>query len=384
MAEPQNIMIVGAGPVGAICALALKQGGLDPGVVEARRADVSLGDPRTLALSYGSRQILERLGVWARLPEPTAIKTIHISHKGGLGRTLLTAQEERVPALGYVLSYGALNRTLDQALKANAVHVSYDSPVLKVTPGTEFATLALGGGSSSGQCTRLAIVADGGRSGQSSQATLQRDYKQVAIVAEVTTERAHRNLAYERFTPDGPIALLPKADGYALVWVCDPQQAERIANLDDANFITRLQGHFGDRQGRFLQVAARGQFPLKLAWRRPAQRPREVLIGNAAQTLHPVAGQGFNLGLRDAFELARMLVDDEGGDPGRPSLLRAFAASRRMDALGGVAFTDILVRAFSNDFAPVKHARGLGLMALQALPPLRHVIARRMLFGSRG
>lgn len=384
MAERQDIVIVGAGPVGAVCALALRQGGLDPLVAEARAADAPAQDRRTLALSQGSRQILERLGVWTHLHAPTPITTIHISHQGGMGRALLTAKEEGVPALGYVLSYGDLSRALDLALKEHRVRVRFAAPVEEITPGTEAAEVKVGGEQACGISSRLVIVADGGRGEQAEPARIKRDYHQVAVVAEVRTERPHHNLAYERFTPAGPVALLPKGEGYALVWVSAPEEAERLMRLNDADFIARLQEHFGYRQGRFLQVGPRGQFPLRLDWRGPGHQPRVARIGNAAQTLHPVAGQGFNLGLRDAFELARLLIDDAGQDPGHPALLREFAASRRTDALGGIAFTDFLVRTFSTDLSPVRHARGLGLMALQALPPLKHFIARRMLFGARG
>ena len=384
MNQQEQIVIVGAGPVGAVCALALKQGGLDPLVLEARTADEPLDDRRTLALSHGSRQILQRLGVWACVHEATPITAIHVSHKGGLGRALLAAREEGVPALGYVLSYGDLNLALQEALQTNEVRVRFDAPVADVTPGAESASLLIGGGQPCQLATRLAIVADGGRGEQAPPAKLKRDYGQVAVVAEVKTERPHLNLAYERFTPDGPVALLPKGEGYALVWVNPPEQAERIAGLDDGAFLAALQKHFGYRQGRFLQAGPRARFPLRLAWRGPGQQARVVCIGNAAQTLHPVAGQGFNLGLRDAFELARVLIDAADGDPGQSAVLRKFAAARRTDALGGIAFTDFLVRSFSTDLAPVRHARGLGLMVLQACPPLKHFVARRMMFGARG
>ncbi|MGA7949582.1 MAG: FAD-dependent monooxygenase [Thiobacillaceae bacterium] len=384
MPNSADIAIVGAGPVGAVCALALKQGGLDPLVLEARTADKPLHDRRTLALSHGSRQILQRLGVWACLHEPTPITAIHVSHKGGLGRALLTAREEAVPALGYVLSYGDLNLALQQALQANQVNVRFGAPVAEVAPGAESANLIVGGEQPCRLATRLAVVADGGRGEQAPPAKFKRDYGQIAVVAEVKTERPHLNLAYERFTPDGPIALLPKGEGYALVWVNAPEQAERIAGLEDGAFLAALQQHFGYRQGRFVQAGPRARFPLRLDWRGPGRQARVVRIGNAAQTLHPVAGQGFNLGLRDAFELARLLTDTADGDPGQSVVLSKFASARRTDALGGIAFTDFLVRSFSTDLAPVRHARGLGLMVLQACPPLKHFVVRRMMFGARG
>ena len=384
MPNSADIVIVGAGPVGAVCALALKQGGLDPLVLEARTADRPLDDRRTLALSHGSRQILERIGVWASLRESTPIATIHVSHKGGLGRALLSAREEGVPALGYVLSYGELNRALQGVLQANQVAVSFGASVAEVNAGADSASLVIDGEHPHKIAARLAIVADGGRGDQAPPARLKRDYGQVAVVAEIRTELPHLNLAYERFTPDGPVALLPKGEGYALVWVCAPQQAERIASLDDEAFLAALQRHFGYRQGRMLAAGPRARFPLRLDWRGPGRQSRVVRIGNAAQTLHPVAGQGFNLGLRDAFELARLLIEHADTDPGEAGLLSKFASARRTDALGGIAFTDFLVRSFSTDLAPIRHARGLGLMVLQACPPLRHFVVRRMMYGARG
>lgn len=384
MENSSDVVIVGAGPVGAVCALALKQGGLDPLVLEAGPTDAPLDDRRTLALSHGSRQILERLGVWGGLSEPTPIAAIHVSHKGGLGRAVLSARDEGVPALGYVLSYGDLNRALLHALQANQVTVNFGAPVEDIGPGADAASLVVGGEHSCQLASRLAIVADGGRSEQAPPAKLKRDYGQVAVVAEIKTERPHLNLAYERFTPDGPVALLPKGEGYALVWVCAPEQAERIVALDDGAFLAALQTHFGYRQGRFLEAGPRARFPLRLDWRGPGRQARVVRIGNAAQTLHPVAGQGFNLGLRDAFELARLLIKHADADPGRALLLSKFASARRTDALGGIAFTDFLVRSFSTDLAPIRHARGLGLMVLQACPPLKHFVVRRMMFGARG
>ncbi len=385
MTEPaESIVIAGAGPVGAVCALAMKQGGLDPLVLEARPEDTQLNDRRTLALSYGSRLILERLGIWSRIKQATPITRIHISHKGGLGRALLSAEEERLPALGYVLSYGELAQALMDCLKDAGVRMRFGVQVKNVHANSQQSKLELDGDVPDTLSARLAVIADGGRGEGTTPAKWSRDYQQVAIVAEVKTEIPHQNLAYERFTPNGPIALLPKDDGYALVWVNAPTEAQRIAQLDDARFLAELQARFGSRQGRFLSAGPRGQFPLKLDYRGTQAGEHVVRVGNAAQTLHPVAGQGFNLGLRDAWELAQSCLDMPTEDLGSAAHLERFAAGRRRDALPGIGFTDFLVRAFSTSNPVVHHLRGLGLMALQALPPARHFVARRMLFGKNG
>ena len=380
MAEHADILIVGAGPVGAVCALALAQGGLSPLLLEARTADRRVSDRRTLALSHGSRLILERLGVWQRLAGATAITDIDISQKGGFGHARLSAAEENVPALGHVLGYDDLARALDHALAAAGLAVRHDAAVAAAVPGRAYATLRLHDGEL--VTARLAVIADGGRS-LAGAAKIDKDYGQVALVARVSTDQPQPGLAYERFTPQGPAALLPRGESYALVWVTAPAEAERLLALDDDAFLAALQDHFGGRAGRFLSVAERGRFPLRLAWQGSRAGDRLVRIGNAAQTLHPVAGQGFNLGLRDAWELAQAVLDAPA-DPGAPATLARYARARRRDTLPGIGFTDALVEVFSRDVAPLRQARGLGLFALQALPPLKHFVARRMMFGARG
>ena len=384
MATTEDIVIAGAGPVGAVCALALKQGGLNPLVLEARTGNMPVNDKRTLALSYGSRLILERLGVWMHLTEATPITCIHISHKGGLGRAELKAADEGVPALGYVLAYGSLHNALEAALREAGVNVSYGSPVEDMLSGVEGATVKTGGEHPRELAARLAVIADGGRGGNTVKPVFSRDYHQIAIVADVMTELPHQGLAYERFTPDGPVALLPKGEGYSLVWVNPPEKAERIMSLDDADFLTALHEHFGGRQGRFVSAGPRARFPLKLDYRGVRAGERVVRIGNASQTLHPVAGQGFNLGLRDAWELAQSCLDTSTESIGSQQQIKAFASSRGKDALPGIGFTDVLVKSFSTSNFFLHHLRGAGLMALQALPPARHFVARRMLFGRHG
>lgn len=386
-------LIVGAGPVGAVCALAMQHYGVMPRVLEAREQGRGDNDARTLVLSHGSRLILERLGVWARLDHYTPITRIHISQRGGFGTTQLSADEEQLPALGYVVAYGALEAALEAQLSAARIAVQYATDaqyvagVVRTAKGQDYTA-------------PLIVVADGGRGEQAPSPRLARDYDQMAIVCEVHTELPHEYRAYERFTPDGPMALLPHAvdaphdaaaslrrpaqHNYALVWTTQPGDAERIAALDDAAFLDALYQHFGGRQGKFLAATPRKRFPLKLSFIGTQADAGVVRIGNAAQTLHPVSGQGLNIGLRDAWELAALSGDTPVEALGGATMLRAYGRSRRVDVLGGIGFTDFLIRAFSNDVAPIRHARGLGLLALEMLPPLKHFVARRMIFGSRG
>lgn len=400
-----SVLIVGAGPVGAVCALALQQQGIAVQVIEAQPEDAR-ADSRTLALSHGARLILERLGVWDRLDHVTPITRIHVSQRGALGVARLSADDVKVPALGYVLPYATLTAALKQALVDAAVAVDYGVAVARIESTAEAATLHRADGRS--DSAPLVVVADGGRGGHAQSAhavptpKFERDYDQMAVVCDVQTELPHANQAYERFTPEGPAALLPhegtptfyglkpekdrmpKGGKYALVWTASRDDAERIVQLTDAEFLAALYRHFGGRQGLFLQAGPRKAFPLKLAYVGSEAADRVVRIGNAAQTLHPVAGQGFNIGLRDAWELAALCVETPIDEIGSAAMLAAYARGRRVDVLGGVGFTDFLVRVFSNDIGPLRHARGLGLLALEVLPPLKSFVARRMMFGARG
>ena len=376
-----DILIVGAGPVGAVCALALQQQGVAARVLEAQPEDAR-ADTRTLALAHGSRLILERLGVWGRLADVTPITRIHISQRGARGMARLAADELGVPALGYVLPYAELTVALKQALREAAIAVEYGVAVERIEPGSASATLHAADGRV--LSAPLVVVADGGRGETAPEPKFAHDYEQMAVVCEVRTELPHAGQAFERFTAEGPAALLPKGDGYALVWTANNADAQRIAALPDGEFLAALYRHFGGRQGLFLQASPRKTFPLRLAYIGSEAADHVVRIGNAAQTLHPVAGQGFNIGLRDAWELASLCGDKATSEIGSAAMLRDYARGRRADVIGGVGFTDFLVRVFSNDVAPLRHARGLGLLALEVLPPLKAFVARRMMFGARG
>lgn len=377
-----DVLIVGGGPVGAALTLALRGSDLTVGRIEARLAH-GTADARPIALSYGSRLVLERLGAWEKLTDATPILRIHVSQRGGFGRVGLDARESRLPALGYVVDYGALTGALGCALEEsdNARLIQATVSGLEAGRGATIVQFTTGDVARHARA-RLLVVADGGALPVARMRV--HDYGQAAVTARVSCTEPHQGVAYERFTPEGPLALLPAGEAVALVWTTRPAHARELCGLPEAGFLERLQAGFGNRLGRFTTAGDRAWYPLVLKVAAHIAEPRTVLVGNAAQTLHPVAGQGLNLGLRDAWELAALLRDLERADVGGPALIRAYAARRRLDRAGGIFFTDMLVRLFSNELAPLGWARGLGLAALGAFPPARDFVARRMIFGARG
>jgi 2-octaprenyl-6-methoxyphenol hydroxylase len=364
-----DVAIAGGGPVG--CALALALSG--SAVSVARIAgDADFAD-RPLALSYGSRLILGRLGAWDSVRNDP-IETIHVSQQG-FGRTVIRCADYGLPALGYVTAYSELVAQL-----AARTPVSAESLRDWKSADSEIALQLSRGGKEVGMRARLLVLADGSHN---RDARHVRDYRQQAIVAEVTAEYPRGGVAWERFTAEGPLALLPFGDRYALVWSVRPASAAVLLGLSDSDFLARLHEIFGGRLGNFGSVGPRSTFPLFLSHGRIAPAPRVLAIGNAAQTLHPVAGQGLNLGLRDAWELAQMLLDVAKEEIGAPRFLARYARRRSVDRYAGIGFTDFLARIFSNSLAPLGLARGAGLAALDALPPARRFLARRMIFGAR-
>lgn len=390
MSAVSDILIVGGGPVGATLALVLQAKGIAVTVLEAREQSASHHDQRALALSYGSRLILERLGLWSVLePKATAINTIHISQRGSLGRTRLQAKDHNQPALGYVLAYGALSAALDGALaEFPEVTVRYGAEATAIQPAPDSATVSFKqAGKVHGLTSTLAVLADGGRSladipGLKSET---KHYGHDALVAKVQCELPHDNIAYERFTPAGPVALLPNgARDFSLVWTGRQEAVKQLLALEDDVFLTSLHAHFGDRVGRFLKVGKRLSFPLRLSYLKPVTAPHLVVIGNAAQTMHPVAGQGFNVGLRDAWELAGIIASTTPGMRGGEAMLTAYQQTRKADTKGGLLFTDFLVNVFSNDIVGLSGLRGTGLGLLDILRPAKNRLVGKMSFGSRG
>jgi 2-octaprenyl-6-methoxyphenol hydroxylase len=380
----KSILIVGGGPVGSVLALALQQQGVNFTMLEARAKGASHKDTRALALSYGSRIILEKLGVWdAVAAKATAINTIHISQRGGLGRTKLNAAEHNQDAMGYVLPYGALTQALDAALDIS--QVLYEAEATEIKPGEPFAEVTFNqNGISQTLQSAVLAVADGGRSlGDIAGITKEtKEYGHDALVSKVTAELPHNNIAYERFTPSGPMALLPNGEaGFSLVWTGEKASIDALLQLDDATFLGQLHAAFGDRVGKFLSIEKRMSFPLKLSTLKPSTAPHLAVIGNAAQTMHPVAGQGFNVGLRDARTLADLITDSTETALGSPLMLAAYSKQRSRDTRGGILFTDLLVNVFSNDVIGLGAIRGAGLGLLELVKPAKKLLVGKMSFG---
>ena len=384
MDDVADVVIIGGGPVGAALALALSGSGLAVTLLEARERTQRVSDPRPLALSYGSRLVIERLGVWKALAPATAIDRIHVSQQGGFGRVALSASEARLPALGYVVDYTQLHAALENALQDRSLQYLAGAKVSAIRDAPESSIVEfVAGGVQRSVAARLVVAADGGA--LEDVATIRTvDYHQSAVTARVRSELPHHNTAFERFTGGGPLALLPSGEDLALIWTAEHGHAQQLCELPSDQFLLRLRQNFGGRLGAFTETGTRSLFPLKLKYATNAVRPRTMFIGNAAQTLHPVAGQGFNLGLRDAWELAGEVMRCERAAIGGAAMLQAYRSRRRLDRGGGIAFTHSLVRLFSNDIAPVRAARGAGLTLLGCVPPLRDFVVRRMTFGARG
>jgi len=384
MTDSFDIVIAGGGPAGAAFALALRDSGYSICVVEPRVAPPTDDeDTRNLALTHGSRLILERLGVWEALAA-TPIETVLVSQQRGFGRAEFTAREAGVPALGYVVRHAQLRRALAAALERSNVRVLQGHAVRGVAADVANAHVDVedAAGMRLTIQAKLLAVADGGANADWAEVKVRR-YPEVALVCDFASQQPHRNRAFERFTPGGPLALLPLPHGWSLVWITAPARAQALALLDATEFCRELHAAFGDTLGDFTLHGARQTFPLTLKYATAPRTPRTVLIGNAAQTLHPVAAQGFNLGLRDAWEFARTLVG-RAADPGTATVLAAHRKTRRRDRIATTAFTDSLIRLFSNDIPLLRHARGIGLVALGAMPSVKKLFMRRMLFGSRG
>jgi len=372
--EHVDILIIGAGPVGMTLQLALAAGGQKSLLLDRRPQQSQQNDPRALALSHGARQLLEQINAWPTRAA-TPIETIHISQKDGFGRTLIDRADYQLAALGYVVRYRDLAAALAAQLSADALLDNVE--ILDITPTDDNVTVSLRHAGVLRKMQATLLIHAEGTPGDDPAVKVS-DYHQHAVIAEITPQPGHQHRAWERFTPDGPLALLPLGNEYSVVFTLPPAKADAVMAMDDANFTAALQNQFGTRMG-FTKPGPRSRFPLFLRMREKLVQGNEIWIGNAAQTLHPVSGQGFNLGIRDAWQLSEILLKN-GVDR---SSLATYAASRRLDRQGSAFFTDKIVRAFSNDFGPLKLARGLGLLALDICPPARHFVAKRMIWGAR-
>lgn len=372
-----DVAILGAGPVGQALALLLAQRAADPGrILLIKRPPGSRQDPRVLAMNYGSETLLRALDAW---PDRHAdIERIHVSQRGRLGRCVIDHTDFDVPRLGSVVPYAELNSRFEQAVERAGIRVQTGHGATLTARHGDHAVITLEGVKI--DCA-VAVQCDG-----SNTPDIQRDYRQHAVLTTVRAERPQPAMAWERFTSDGPLALLPHPDGpdhLSVVWCHRPEQARALAGLDDADFSRALTAAFGARLGTLRCAATRHVMPLNLSLRRAQIEGRSAIIGNAAQTLHPVAGQGLNLGLRDAAGLARALSRWQDGLEDAPQALRAFAQARQADRWITAGLTDLMPRVFAAGVPLLEHACGAALLALDMLPALRRPLARQLLYGLR-
>jgi 2-octaprenyl-6-methoxyphenol hydroxylase len=377
-----DVAICGAGPVGMALAALLARRGIEGkriALIDGKSLGQAISDPRSIALAWGSRLLLEDVGAWPAVAgSATAIHQIHVSRRGHLGRSLMDREEHDLEALGYVARYGDVADALARACDRAGVQVLRPLRVTRIDEDADGVLLHLDDGRA--LRAQVAVQAEGGVFGEQAEKSSTRDYGQTAVIARVSAGSPVAHRAFERFTDEGPLALLPQdgpdAHQYALVWCVRPERAQRLLDLGEEDFLAELGEAFGERLGRFTKVSPRVAFPLGLN-ADPHATARTVAIGNAAQTLHPVAGQGLNLGLRDAAVLARALARDLG-----PSAISRFVAEREQDRGMVIRATDTMARVFA-DKGPRQALFGLALAALDTVKPARMLLAELMMFGRR-
>ncbi|MGB5179391.1 MAG: 2-octaprenyl-6-methoxyphenyl hydroxylase [Gammaproteobacteria bacterium] len=386
--QQYDVIITGGGMVGASLACALSGQGLRIALVESvelqTRTEAGYDD-RAIALAYGTRRIFDGLQLWDSLaPAATPIHRIHVSDRGHFGMVRMDRADEGLPAIGYVVPARAIGQVLADAIKgierldifcpATVSVVTRTPAAVEVDISHEDTTSTLS--------TRLIVAADGADSPLREQfgiGSVISDYRQTAIVTNVTPQLPHNNIAYERFTASGPLALLPMSEGRcAVVWTAASSEAEAVMALNDADFIAGLQARFGYRLGRLERVGHRQAWPLRLVRAKESVRERLALIGNAVHTLHPIAGQGFNLGARDVAVLAEVLVDAlrAGEDPGSLAVLQRYADWQQRDHDNVTVFTDGLARMFTLPLPALGMARSAGMLAFDLLPPAKRLLTR--------
>ena len=386
-ADEYDLLIVGGGLVGASLAAALAPLPLKIAVVEAV-AFGSLNQPsfddRITAVSYGSRRIFESMGIWSKLaPEAGPIRHIHVSDRGRFGVTRLHAEEARVDALGYVVPNRAIGRVLGEFIAAQKnIEMLAPAKLESFTLGETGVEAVIEAGGKRSLKATLLVAADGARSevrGKLGIAGETVDYAQTAIVCNVRVEHPQAETAFERFADDGPVALLPMGgDRYGFVWVATTTDAPAILGLDDETFRAQAAERFNGRLGRFMESGKRVSYPLSMVRASAQVQGRALIIGNAAHSLHPIAGQGFNLSLRDVAMLAEVLSDArrDGEDLGSSTVLARYAEGRSGDQQGTAVFTDLLNRVFANPLMSVALGRNMGLLALELMPTARRFLMR--------
>ncbi|MEO1889677.1 MAG: 2-octaprenyl-6-methoxyphenyl hydroxylase [Cycloclasticus sp.] len=390
MSHDYDVIIIGGGMVGGCLGLALSQSSLRVAIVEAREFSEKQSDStgkRAIALSWGSRCILEQLDIWHPVNDAAmAIKHIHVSDKGHFGKTRLSAQSQNVDALGYVVEAAKIEVVVAGSLKQSTIDSLCPASLVDYVVHDESAdvTISLNGEEKTLSC-KLLVGADGGLSKVRECGDFELkeySYEQHAIAGLIKVESDEHDIAYERFTSEGPIAMLPHFDGlYSLVWTMPSELAQEVMQLPEDEFIGRLQSRFGQWLGELSLSGKCQTFPLNLSHVPNNTAERVVLIGNAAHQLHPVAGQGFNLGLRDAAILADALMSDENNIV---TVLETYANRRQLDQALIMGFTDNVIKLFSTDSALFSVVRNSGLLMLDKIPLMKNQFARQTMgLGSR-
>ena len=387
MQQEYDLVIVGGGLAGNCLALALKDTGLRIAIVEASTREQLHASPagdRALALAAGTVMMLESLGIWQGISHAaTAIKQIHISDRGHFGKTRLSAQKEQVDALGYVITARDIETHVAGLVAETAIDLIAPARVVGLMSGDNDVCVSLKQGNDSFNLTaKLLVGADGGLSSVRQLLDIAQhstDYGQTALVTTVKSALPNKNTAYERFTASGPLALLPVAKNQcAVVWTRTTDDADALMLGSEADFLAELQQCFGFKLGQLSLAAPRRAFPLSLIRAEKMVAGRAVIIGNAVHQLHPVAGQGFNLGLRDVVRLAELLIQqyEQYNDIGAAYFLKAYAASRKQDHDRTIGFTDTLVKVFSNEWLALAAARNIGLTLLDHIPAAKTLLTR--------
>ena len=380
-----SIAIIGGGPVGTIFALLNKSQSSKMLLLESNSQTQTKNDKRALALSNGTKFILQKIDVWNSLEgKLTQIKTIHTSQKGTFGRSLLEAEEFEQEALGYIISYGDLITALQEKIShSKNIEALYNTEVLSFASKEKTQNLIFKYKSKekSLNCDLL-VLADGGGS-EINGISIERSNKffdHSALVTSVETDIPHSNIAYERFTNKGPMALLPNLNGqYSLVWTGPSDEIEKLSQLNNSEFLTALQKHFGDRVGNFKLSDKKITFALKQSFISKYPQENIVIIGNSAQIMHPVAGQGLNTGIRDALVLSDCIKKDANLE--LKVMIEKFNHMRKKETKDILIFTDSLVAIFSNDFIGVNKIRGIALSFLDLIPPIKKRFVKKMSYG---
>ena len=387
IAEAQyDVVVIGGGPVGCAVALAMKNIGLSTMVLETQSEQSVIPDGRTLALSWNSYLILNRLNAWLKNKEGFPIRSIHISDRGSFGQSIVSAADVKLTELGFVVRFKDLLPRLRNELTNQNIKTFFESTATSIEKLEDHSKITLDvDGTSTTVTARLIVMADGGQSLNIAGLKHKRsiDYDHDAVVGIITSDTKPTDIAYERFTSAGPIALLPRGSEFAFVWSVRATETKQLLNQSDEQFLKQFQDAFGERCGSFTSIREKRSYGLAT---RIAEQPSEggiVIVGNASQALHPIAAQGLNLGFRDAWDLAEVCRHAHIDNLISTKTAAAFRKKRRWDRLQTTLFSTGLNHLFSNKAPGIRGLRGLGLLGLDLIPLAKKILLRQLIFGPK-